>query len=66
MRNLIGFTDDFGIDAVAEGVETEAQATRLHDAGYQFAQGYLFGRPMTPAALEELFVTRTATSAAAA
>ncbi|GAA0559855.1 bifunctional diguanylate cyclase/phosphodiesterase [Paractinoplanes ferrugineus] len=56
VRNLIGFTDDFGIDAVAEGVETEAQAERLRAAGYHYAQGYLFGRPMTTADFEKLFV----------
>lgn len=62
VNNLIGFTDDFGIDAVAEGVETLARAARLHEAGYQFAQGYLFGRPMSAAALEDLFtVTASAT-----
>ncbi|WP_250005184.1 bifunctional diguanylate cyclase/phosphodiesterase [Actinoplanes sp. M2I2] len=66
VRNLIGFTDDFGIDAVAEGVETTGQAARLHEAGYQFAQGYLFGRPMDAAALEELFANRVTTGAAAA
>ncbi|GAA2647162.1 putative bifunctional diguanylate cyclase/phosphodiesterase [Paractinoplanes durhamensis] len=55
VRNLISFTDDFGIDAVAEGVETPAQAARLRTAGYHYAQGYLFGRPMTAAAFEALF-----------
>ena len=62
VNNLIGFTDDFGIDAVAEGVETVAQAVRLHEAGYQFAQGYLFGRPMSAAALEALFQAEPVTA----
>ncbi|MEU4244213.1 EAL domain-containing protein [Actinoplanes sp. NPDC026619] len=55
VRNLIGFTDDFGIEAVAEGVETEAQAARLRAAGYHFAQGYLFGRPMPAGEFEKLY-----------
>jgi diguanylate cyclase len=54
VRNLIGFTQDFGIEAVAEGVETTGQAAQLYEAGYRFAQGYLFGRPMSAPALEEL------------
>ncbi|MCM4076086.1 putative bifunctional diguanylate cyclase/phosphodiesterase [Paractinoplanes hotanensis] len=58
VRNLIGFTTDFGIEAVAEGVETTDQAARLHEAGYRFAQGYLFGRPMSASALEELITVR--------
>ncbi|GIM92406.1 putative bifunctional diguanylate cyclase/phosphodiesterase [Paractinoplanes toevensis] len=62
VRNLIGFTDDFGIDAVAEGVETSAQADRLRSAGYRLAQGYLFGRPMPAADFEASF--RRATAAA--
>jgi diguanylate cyclase (GGDEF)-like protein len=52
VENLIGFTDGLGLDAVAEGVETPEQARRLYEAGYRQAQGYLFGRPVPPAAIE--------------
>jgi EAL domain-containing protein (putative c-di-GMP-specific phosphodiesterase class I) len=54
VQNLIGFTDGLHIEAIAEGVETPEQAQRLHDAGYRFAQGYLFGRPMPPGDVESL------------
>jgi EAL domain-containing protein (putative c-di-GMP-specific phosphodiesterase class I) len=40
-----------GLDVVAEGVETAAQATWLRDLGYELAQGYHFGRPVPPAEL---------------
>jgi predicted signal transduction protein with EAL and GGDEF domain len=43
---LIGITDGLAIQAVAEGVETEAQAHRLHEVGYRYAQGFHFARPM--------------------
>ncbi|MFG1926883.1 putative bifunctional diguanylate cyclase/phosphodiesterase [Cryptosporangium sp. NPDC048952] len=46
-KNLIGFINDFGMEAVTEGVETVDQAARLRLAGYRLAQGYLYGRPMT-------------------
>ena len=38
-----------GVEAVAEGVETPAQAERLESLGYVRAQGFHFARPMHPA-----------------
>jgi diguanylate cyclase (GGDEF)-like protein/PAS domain S-box-containing protein len=40
-----------GAQIVAEGIETEDEATALADIGYTVAQGYLFGRPMPIASL---------------
>lgn len=34
-----------GMDAIAEGVETEAQLARLTQMGFTLFQGYLFGKP---------------------
>jgi diguanylate cyclase (GGDEF)-like protein len=52
-----------GIDAVAEGVETEEQATRLRALGYELAQGYHFGRPIACAQMRsELALAGTRTS----
>jgi diguanylate cyclase (GGDEF)-like protein len=45
--SLIGITTGLRIQAVAEGVETEAQARRLYEAGYRYAQGFHFARPMS-------------------
>jgi diguanylate cyclase (GGDEF)-like protein len=45
----------FGLDLVAEGVETEAQADRLRALGYPVAQGYHLGRPMPADAIGALF-----------
>jgi diguanylate cyclase (GGDEF)-like protein len=36
------------LTAVAEGVESPAQAQRLHQLGYRLAQGFLFSPPLTP------------------
>jgi diguanylate cyclase (GGDEF)-like protein/PAS domain S-box-containing protein len=43
---VIGLGRDLGMDVVAEGIETEAQAEYLRLQGCKHAQGYLFGRPM--------------------
>jgi diguanylate cyclase (GGDEF)-like protein len=42
---LIQVSNGLGLIAVAEGVETAAQAAELHRLGYRFAQGYHFGKP---------------------
>ena len=39
------FSRTAGCRLVAEGVETEAEATTLRGLGVEFGQGYLFGRP---------------------
>ncbi len=44
----------FGLQVVAEGVETPEQADRLRALGYPAAQGYFFARPMPAAQLTEL------------
>jgi diguanylate cyclase (GGDEF)-like protein/PAS domain S-box-containing protein len=35
------------IEVIAEGVETDKQATILHKSGCDYIQGYLFGKPMS-------------------
>ena len=45
VRGLAGLANGLGLETVAEGVETEEQATILLEAGWTLAQGYLYGRP---------------------
>ena len=45
------YARQIGVMVVAEGVETEAQATQLAAMGCTHAQGWLFGRPMLAAEL---------------
>jgi EAL domain-containing protein (putative c-di-GMP-specific phosphodiesterase class I) len=46
--------------AVAEGVETAAQAERLHALGYRLAQGFHFARPLPAGEVEPMFADRVA------
>ena len=41
-----------GLTVVAEGIETDAQRAVLTAQGYDIAQGYLFAKPLAPAAFE--------------
>ena len=47
LRAIIGLGDVLGVDVVAEGVERSIQEKYLHGAGCRFAQGYLYGKPMS-------------------
>jgi EAL domain-containing protein (putative c-di-GMP-specific phosphodiesterase class I) len=37
-----------GMEAIAEGVESEAQATLLKEMGCDMAQGFFFSKPLPP------------------
>jgi diguanylate cyclase (GGDEF)-like protein/PAS domain S-box-containing protein len=54
---IVAMAHKLGLKVVAEGVETAAQRNLLRDAGCDYAQGYMFGHPMTAAELEALALT---------
>ena len=45
LRHLLGLTRGFGLNTIAECVETEEEASLLREEGVGFLQGYHFGRP---------------------
>ncbi|MDQ0470394.1 EAL domain-containing protein [Labrys wisconsinensis] len=47
LRSIIAMAHDLGMDVVAEGAETDADAAELFALGCEYAQGYAFGEPMT-------------------
>lgn len=51
-RAIIALGRGLGLEVIAEGVETEAQAEFLRREGCTEAQGFLYGRPMSAADLE--------------
>lgn len=46
VRAIAALARELGMSVVAEGVETAEQADLLRAAGCEFAQGFLYGRPM--------------------
>jgi diguanylate cyclase (GGDEF)-like protein/PAS domain S-box-containing protein len=54
VRAIIAMAHSLNLLVLAEGVEQEAQRTILLDEGCDYAQGYLFGRPMPADAFASL------------
>jgi len=46
VRNIVSLAEDFGIDVILEGVESEATAQAAARIGVRYMQGYWFGRPV--------------------
>ena len=53
---IIGLSHAFGLEVVAEGVETPAQLDFLTELGCDQAQGYFLGEPGEPRAVDELIM----------
>jgi diguanylate cyclase (GGDEF)-like protein len=45
VSTIVGLSRALGVHTIAEGVETETQATLLKAAGCEAVQGYFYGRP---------------------
>ncbi|MGK7876059.1 MAG: EAL domain-containing protein [Xenococcaceae cyanobacterium] len=54
VRAIVTLASTLGIDAIAEGVETEQQLAQLKLLGCEQAQGYFFSKPLDKEAAEEL------------
>jgi len=52
LQAMVHASHALGLAVVGEGVEREDQLVLLRELGVEFAQGFLLGRPMTPAELE--------------
>jgi len=55
VRIIVELAKSLGLGIVAEGVETEEQASVLREMGCPHAQGYFFHRPLAEEKLLELF-----------
>ena len=57
LRSIIALAHDLGMEVVAEGAETDSDAVELYQLGCEFAQGYVFGEPMSAEAARELLTS---------
>lgn len=58
VRAIIGLAEAFGLEVVAEGIETPAAALTLMQHGCHRAQGFLLSRPLPGDAMEALLSAR--------
>ena len=58
LKQVVALADAFGLDVIAEGVETPAAARALLDLGCYRAQGFLLSRPLDRNAMGALFARR--------
>lgn len=55
LRAVTALAADLGMSATAEGIETQDQLDRLKPLGFNFAQGFVLGRPAPRADIEAGF-----------
>lgn len=53
LKTIIDVAYNFGMDVVAEGIETEQQSKILQDLGCKLGQGYFFGHPLNAKIFEK-------------
>jgi len=59
VRTIVTLAANLGVAAVAEGVETRAQAAQLRSFHCPYAQGFLFSRPVAADQAADLLRSRT-------
>ncbi|RXH07273.1 EAL domain-containing response regulator [Bradyrhizobium guangzhouense] len=58
-RHIVELAQGYGAGAVAEGVESRADLLAVNELGFDFVQGYLFGKPMPLKKFARSALTRT-------
>ena len=54
VRTIVTLAKTLGMDTISEGVETNQQLEQLKSLGCDFAQGYLFSKPLAPEDIESI------------
>jgi EAL domain-containing protein (putative c-di-GMP-specific phosphodiesterase class I) len=53
---ILEIANKINVPVIAEGVETQAQLSLLHDLGCPMVQGFYFSRPLPPFEFEKVFL----------
>jgi diguanylate cyclase (GGDEF)-like protein len=56
LRSIVALAHDLGMEVVAEGAESDSDAIELYQLGCEYAQGFVFGEPMTADEARELLL----------
>jgi diguanylate cyclase (GGDEF)-like protein/PAS domain S-box-containing protein len=64
LRSIIGLAHELGMEVVGEGAESEAEVQELVEAGCEFCQGFIYGRPMTAQMVQQMVRRRPAVARA--
>lgn len=59
VRTILALAHNLRMDVVAEGVETESQATRLREMGCEYGQGFFFYKPLDVEATTQLLAKQS-------
>jgi diguanylate cyclase (GGDEF)-like protein len=60
LRSIVSLVHDLGMEVIAEGAETESEVQELIEAGCEYAQGFVYGRPMTAQTVQQMVRKRPA------
>jgi EAL domain-containing protein (putative c-di-GMP-specific phosphodiesterase class I) len=59
LRSILNMARDLGLEALAEGAESESDVIELYQLGCQFAQGRVFGQGMSASETRKLMGAAT-------
>ena len=64
LQGVAAIAQELDFQTVAEGVETEAQRRLVNEMGFDFGQGYLWSKPVSPQRFSELLAEQDAAETA--